>query len=429
MVPTANPSSSKRVARANVSAKATTDTRSRAESLAPVVERLTAIGESSHWIVSNYLKLEPRDRSRGKYLIKLKNRIKEQFQAFTEREPSRAARQTVERDLARMREYLEHPSNLPTGRGIAIFACEPLDLFEAIPLARVFRSRLAIDHSPLVRELAALNDEYGRVLCVVYDRTAARFFDVSAKEAVELTGLSAGDTTRAGRFHASSESRTHGNRGDSHGRGVGGSALGEHNFNQRIREEKHRHYQQIAQRLFALSRDGGVVGVVLAGTGADVSAVSSHLHPYVRDAVLGTTKLNPKSATPTDVMEAVLSVRRDTERTWESRHVDELGESLGTNWAVNGVSNTLAALARGQVRTLLVNPSAAQPGYRCSASGRLVNEQHACDGEGPPDPVVDVIDEAIEEALRQGCHVDVVEDTGLWDRVDGLAGLLRFKLS
>ena len=40
------------------------------------VERLAAIEPGKHWVVTCYLKLEPRDRSRGKYLIKMKNRVR-----------------------------------------------------------------------------------------------------------------------------------------------------------------------------------------------------------------------------------------------------------------------------------------------------------------------------------------------------------------
>ena len=41
--------------------------------------------------------------------------------------------------------------------------------------------------------------------------------------------------------------------------------------------------------------------------------------------------------------------------------------------------------------------------------------------------VLDVIDDAIEEALRQHVDVNVVYDTDAAERIDGLAGLLRFR--
>ena len=42
-------------------------------------------------------------------------------------------------------------------------------------------------------------------------------------------------------------------------------------------------------------------------------------------------------------------------------------------------------------------------------------------------PVIDVVDDAIEEALRQRVDVNVVYDSEALDAVDGLAGLLRFR--
>lgn len=414
MVPTANRSSSRK--RSATGPKPRTGGE---RSIAALIARLTAMGVTPHWVVSCYLKLEPRDRSRGKYLIKLKNRAKRLLNGLEARGLPRAERSAVERDVERIREHLAHPTQLPAGRGIAIFACGPTGLFEAVPLPLVFRSRLVVDHSPLVRELAALDSEFGQVLCAAYDRTSARFFSVSAHGVEELAGLSAGDTTRTARFHGPS------GRGD-RGAAGGASAPGEHNFNQRIREEKQRHYARVAQRLFDLTRERPVRGVVLAGAKADVGAVEPHLHPYVADAVMGTARLNPKGLSEVAVLEAVLDLQAETERAWERRHLAELQEGLGTGWAVRGVNATLGALARGQVRTLLVASSEERPGFRCQRDGRLTITADACDGDAQPVP--DVIDEAIEEALRQGAQVDVVEDPDVQRQVDALACLLRFRV-
>ncbi|MDH3368833.1 MAG: hypothetical protein OEO17_13400, partial [Gemmatimonadota bacterium] len=323
MVPTANPSSSSMVTGKDASLRPPQVGGEGGQSLGPIVEWLADLGVTEHWVVSCYLKLEPRDRSRGKYLIKLKNRIRDEVAGFELRGASRQERDTVGRDLNRVREYLENPGSLGPGQGIAIFACEPLNLFEVISLPRVFRSRLQIDRSPLVRELAAVDDEFGRVLCVAYDRTSARFFEVTAFRIEELAGLAPSDTTRPGRFRGPRAAT---------GTGAGAGSAGEHNFHQRIREEKHRHYASIAQRLFDITRDRAIRGVILAGVGADSDAVQPHLHPYLATKVLGTARLNPKSATATDVMQAVLDVRFHSERAVETRSVEALREGLGTGW-------------------------------------------------------------------------------------------------
>jgi peptide chain release factor subunit 1 len=385
-----------------------------AQTVHEVVDRIANLGSDGGWVVSCYLKLEPRDRSRGKYLIKLKNRIKRRLEWIDANwDLPRSERGTIERDLAKIRQYLELPTNLPEGQGIAVFASSPRKLFEAVPLPRVFRSRLGVDRGPLVRELLALDDEFGRMLCVVYDRATARFFEVTAFGAEEGTALHIEDPEPS-KFRAR---RT----GQLNGHGL--AMPGEHNHTQRIKEEKHRHYAAIAQRLFAMSRAEPTRGIVLATVGANAAGVEPHLHRYVRDLVIGPAKLNAKSCSPGDVLNAVFAVREERERAREAEHVRDLQEGLGSRWAVNGVDTTLDMLARGQVRMLLVEPTAQKSGFRCGDTGRLSTTRD-CRGEGPIHPVEDIIDEAMEEALQQGCEIDVIE--GDASTVDGLAALLRF---
>jgi peptide subunit release factor 1 (eRF1) len=374
------------------------------------LRRLAAISGGSHRVVTCYQKLEPRDRSRGKYLIKLKNRVKEVVQALPRLGLDRATQDEVARDLERIQVHLRSQENLPSTQGIALFACEPIGLFEAIPLPFVYRSRLAVDTSPLVRELASVEDEFGRLLTVVLDRTAARFFEVTAFGAVELPSLWA-DATRGGRF-----------RGDADGPG-----WGEHTYNNRIRAEKQRHYEAIARELFAIDRRHPAHGIVLAAIGTEAAAVEPFLHNYLVERVLGTARLNPKEATPALVHQSTLAVREAWERDSERALVREMQEALGSGWAANGMTPTLRALSRGQVRALLVHADAGQPGFRCADTGRLALTERDCRGEGEPTPVLDVVDDAIEEALRQGVDVNVVYEPEARDAIEGLAGLLRFR--
>jgi peptide subunit release factor 1 (eRF1) len=375
------------------------------------LQRLGAMNAGRHRVVTCYQKLEPRDRSRGKYLIKLKNRVREVVQALPRLGLDRATQDEVERDLDLIQVHLRTPGNLPSTQGVALFACGPIGLFEAVPLPFVYRSRLAVDTTPLVRELASVEDEFGRLVTVVLDRTAARFFEVTAFTANELPGLRA-DSTRGKRFRSDSD---------------GSSGWGEHTYNNRIREEKQRHFEAIARELFAIDRRHPAHGIVLAGTGTEAAAVEPFLHNYLVERVLGTARLNPKDATPAKVHEATLAVREAWERDSERSLVSEMQEALGSGWSVNGMTPTLRALSRGQVRALLVHADAGQPGFRCADSGRLALTERDCRAEGEPAPVLDVVDDAIEEALRQKVDVNVVYEPAARDAIEGLAGLLRFR--
>jgi peptide chain release factor subunit 1 len=354
-----------------------------------VVRRLAAVPAGPYRVVSCYLKLEPRDKTRGKYLIKMKNRVREALAALERDELPRQVRDDVASDLERVRHYLEDPGRLPRARGVALFACRPLDLFEVVPLPRVYRSRLRVEPLPLIRELVAIEEEFGTIVVAACDRTGARFFEITAFDVTELPGLTA-EATRPGKFHGERQAK----RG-----GVLAGGFGEHNYHMRIREERHRHYARVADYLYQLHTQRPLAGIVVAGIGVDAAAVLPHLHTYLHDLVLGVVRLNPKKASPAEVREAALWLQEERERAWERAHADAIREGLATGWAVNGIEPTLKALARGQVRTLLA------------------------DGHDD-DPR---IDEAVEEALRQRAQVDVIYDDKARRAVAGLAALLRFR--
>ncbi len=171
-----------------------------------VVRRLSAVQPGPYRVVSCYLKLEPRDKTRGKYLIKMKNRVRDALATLEQQPLDRAVRDSVAADLQRVRRHFEEPGGLPASRGIALFACQPLGLFEVVALPHVHRSRLGVEATPLVRELLALEQEFGTILVAACDRTGARFFEVTAFDVAELPSLTAG-ATRAGKFHGGRQAR------------------------------------------------------------------------------------------------------------------------------------------------------------------------------------------------------------------------------
>src|SRR2546428_132630 len=309
------------------------------------IERLSRVQPGAYHVVSCYLKLEPRDKPRGKYLIKIKNRIREALAALQRQELERALRAQVAADLERVQAYFGEPTRVPAARGIALFACGALELFEALPLPHVHRSRLAVAPVPLVRELVALEEEFGTILVAACDRTSARFFEVTAYDVGELPSLTA-EATRPGKFHGERQAK----RGN-----MLAGGFGEHNYHMRIRVERQRHYAQVADRIFQIHTQRPLAGLVVAGIGVDAAALLPHLHTYLHDLVLGVVRLNPKRVAAAEVREAALSLREERERAWERAHAEAVREGVGTGWAVNGIDPTLKALQRGQVRTLLAD--------------------------------------------------------------------------
>jgi peptide chain release factor subunit 1 len=375
------------------------------------LQRLLRLPSGKHWIVSCYLKLEPRDRSRGKYLIKLKNRIREVIEALPAEGLDRQETEQVISDLHKLQVMLQRPDALPPTQGLAVFVSKPLGLFEIIPLPRVHRSRLLVDRTPLVRELAALEDEVGRLLLADVDKSGATIYEVTAFEARKLADLEA-TARKGGRFHS--------DRHEAPGKG-------EHGFHNRLRHEREQLFDAVATRLFDLDRREPVRGIVLASAGNESESLRMFLHPYVAGKVVGTARMPRRKASLATVHATALAVREVFERKLERHLVAEMLLGQGSGWAVNGIAATLDALAKGQVRTLLVRADASVPGFRCGVTGRLTLNARDCRSLGDAIPVPDVIDDAIEEALRQRIDLDVVFEPDAAETINGIAALLRFR--
>ncbi|HET9134832.1 MAG TPA: hypothetical protein VFN90_11035 [Gemmatimonadales bacterium] len=365
----------------------------------------------NHPVITCYLKIENRDRTRKKYLTKVRNRVKALEYALPSMRWDKPQQEAIKADLKRIVDYLSDETKLPDSQGLAIFASKGAKLWHVEALPKVHRSRLAVDRTPLVRELAAANEEFGRLFTAVLDSAHAIIWEVTAAGAKVVRKIET-EVMRGGRYHGA------GSRFDT---------TAEHSYQNRIQNQKKRHLEAVARALFEEDRKAPGHQIVLAGPNNDAAALEPFLHNYIADRLIGIAKLSLKEATPVVVHSLTMEVREAHARASEVRHIDELAEGLGTGWAVNGLKDTLRALGNGQVRLLLVNGEAVAAGFRSMATGRLAAGAVELRTDGEVVPTLDVIDDAIEEALRQRVALDVVWDAESAQAIDGIAGLLRFK--
>lgn len=370
---------------------------------------LLAMGTTRGWVVSCYQKLEPGDRAGEKYRIKLKNRLRRAAARLDVLGFARADREAVGAALARVEAFFQHPSNLAGSRGVAVFAAR--GFFRAVPMPYVLKSRVVVDRTPVVSELVALVEAGTRLLAVAADRRSARFFDVALEAVSELDGLAASGVTRPGRYHYE--------RGSAPG-------VGEYRFHNRIREERHRHMALVAETVTAHFRARRFDGLVVGGVGVDASALVPHLAPALQERVLGVLRLAPKKVSAAEIRDRALELLAEATQRAADDAVAELAARRGTGWTTDALEPTLRALSRGQVRTLVVNGDAEVPGYRHAVSGRLSESAAGNRGEGEAIPIADLLDDAIEDALRQRARVAVVRGAAA-RRFERLGALLRFR--
>ena len=409
MVSTANRGSRRKAHRPASQARGATRTSTTGSATADIptiLAELLALGDQG-WVVSCYQKLEPRDRDTSKYRIKLKNRLRLAADRLDVLNFPHADREIVKDALDRIEQFFSHPENLVGGRGAAVFAGE--GWLRAVRLPHVLKSRVRVDRTPVVGELVAITEAGSRILVAVADRVSARIFEVDLEGARELEGVVSPDSAKTKHYHE----------------GNGAPGQGEYRFHSRIREEKHRHFARVAEEVERAMRRQPYDGLVLGGIGVDADAILPHLHTPARDKVIGVLRLAPKQVTPAEIREKAGEVWAEAA---EHAGADALGELEGlkaSGWAVDGVEASLKALFQGQVRTLIVHADDQMPGFRMSQSGRLSTAPSGLRSEGEAVPVTDLLDDAIEDALRQRARVAVVRDDGF----DRMAAILRFRIA
>lgn len=400
------------------------------------LERLAAFRPEAGMVTSLYIHLRPEERQDNKYLRIFKDMVREKKEELGRRKLPGKVLDSIERDFEKIGEFLSEPKNLEGCRGLAVFSCSREGLFEVLKLPYVYRNRLMVAPDPLIREIAAIDEEVGRIAVLLVDRKHIRYFLMDIEGISENVDFLEPLATRAHRFH-SGGSALKGAEGTFQLRMPSRAAApsmvqhsyGEWRFHMRIREEWHRVLKLAADAAFEEWKASKFDRLVVGGFKEEgLSQIENHLHAYLRERLVGYIEVNPSEAKPEEVREKVLNLLWEKDREQEKELIRELEELEGKGLAVNGTSKVLDMLAVGNVRTLLVPENFEKPGYLCPET-HLVFLKPECPLEGEePIQIEDIVDEVIEEALDQRAAVEVVVKEELQRRIDGLAAFLRFSL-
>ncbi len=405
-------------------------------SLLEAVQRLSEFKAEGYMVSNLYLKLEPEDRQGGKFLILYKDMVKEEKADLAKRSLSKEVLGSVNEDFERIERFLSEPKNLESCRGVAVFSCSAKGMFEVIKLPYVYRNRLMVAPDPLIREVAAIDEEFGSVAVLLVDRRHARYFIMGIESIEETIDMFQPLHTRAHKFHSGGRAL----------KGAQGTfkvsmpsrkaspnmiqhSFGEYRFNMRIKSEWHAILKLASDALFEDWKERKFDKLVVGGFVEEgLRDIENHLHSYLRDRLIGYININPKEATPAQVREKVLDLLKEKDREEERQLYRELEELEGKGLAVKGVEKVLQVLAYGNIRTLLVAEDYEREGYLCPES-HLPTLEPECPLEGESAlPVSDVVDEVMEEALEQRAKVEVVIDPEVQKSIEGMSAILRFKV-
>src|SRR3954451_2055426 len=93
------------------------------------------------------------------------------------------------RDLKRMEDHVRGGIDRSHVRGLAMFSCSAHDFWRVVELPVAVRSQVVVNHTPAVRQLESVLDEYERFGILLADKQRARMFLYELGELVDSSEL------------------------------------------------------------------------------------------------------------------------------------------------------------------------------------------------------------------------------------------------
>lgn len=375
------------------------------------VSRLLGLRTPGHGIISVYLTV-PRDPAQRRVLAA---HLDDVLAPAGQRDGDNAAWARARRaEIPAIRQLLGTRAPEWLGRSVAIFACSPLSLLEAVPLRGHVAERAVLGSRPYVRPLLAELQRCTSYLAAVADRRHAWLFRVSGD------GIEAGEHV---------ESQTVGSR-----RFGGWHGFQSYRNDQRSRTLARQHYAAVAAALTAATAGGpapdagaapasgdaagGCEPIVVGGNEAVTRELLAALPPALRNRVAGSFVIDPHAMTPARVRQLAGEVVGRWEDSKERRLAASLAEQAPGPMTAIGLDACVHAVNQRAVQLLMVPDDTMQPGFSCEDCGTLAVAAATCPACGAAtQPVGDVIEELAVKVTQEGGSVQAVRGSSVLHQI------------
>jgi peptide chain release factor subunit 1 len=347
----------------------------------------------------------PQNKSHKEEAILAKDLVRQALRESEKQGKNGGARADLDR-------ILEMAGNLRgnQARAKAVFASSAKKIWREFDLPpQLPATQLFVNRRFHLKPLAALLGAQPNLGVLLVDRQRGRFFDLRLDELKERGEL----------FRSLPRSRTDGYAGYNAG-----------HVERRMANEAMQHYKQVSDRLKEELERGMWERLVVACHDTNWSEFESHLHPYVRQRLLGHFPADIASLTHDEIREnANRMLREDQDRRRESLLREAMSMAKGNGRGVTGLRRVLRSLELGEVQTLFLGEQYTARGIECENCGHI-------DSHMVPYCVVcgratreldDVCEALIPQAIRRDIELFYVKGDLEFDRVGNIAALLRFR--
>jgi peptide chain release factor subunit 1 len=313
-------------------------------------------------------------------------------------------------DLQRILELAGHLHG-NQAKAKAVFACGKRNFWREYELPpQLAATQLFVNRRFHLKPLAMLLGAQPQIWIALVDRHRARFFDLRLDELHEHNSM----------FHPLPR----------RGRSDGFAGYDAGHAERGVKDEVMHHFKDVAERLKQAHDQGRYEKLIIGCQDTSWHDFEPHLHPYVKNRLLGRFSADVGSITDDDVREhakRILQEALDQRRYSLVREV--LGQAKSNGRGVTGLRRVLRALEVGEAQTLLIAENYSARAVECIGCSHLdshmVRYCPIC-GRGTRE-LEDVCDGIIPAAIRRDVELLYVRDEPEFDRVGNIAALLRFR--
>jgi peptide chain release factor subunit 1 len=380
--------------------------------LEQIIDRLAGFEPVGLPVVSLYLNAQANENGRQDFERFLRKEFSERARTYKAHSPER---ESFDQDVERINAYLRDELR-PETNGVAVFACAGADgYFEALQTAAPIEDhRLYIYNQPHLYPLARLMEQFPRYAVLVADTNRARLF-VVGRNKVLLGDEIQNVKTRGAKVGGWSQMRY-----------------------QRHLEQYHmQHAKEVAEQLDRIVREEDIQEIILAGDAVVIPQLKEQFSKAVTDRVVDVLSLDinaPEHEVLAESMEAMREYDAQTDAEKVARLLDEY---RGNGLAVVGSTDTLEALAMGQVEELVIaarqqhiegdredvailsDAEVVEPVVVGEDGGTVANIE--------ADSVI-VADDLVTRARQTSARITFVEDPALLEEVGGCGAFLRYRI-
>lgn len=378
----------------------------------PDLRELAGFFPEESLVVSLYLDVDgarhPRVQDYQKTLRNMINQAKKDW--VNGGEEDKAKKKHLQKDLEAVEDYITGQWRRNGTKGLAVFSCAKEGFWQVYDLPTSVPSALIVGREPYTRTLMSLLSKYERYCVVAADRKKSRILTVYLGAVEEGRGVDVDedvpDQVSEGEWAGLRQSR-----------------IARH-----IDDHVSRHLKEVANEAYHFFLEHDCDKLIVCGHEDVLPKLKQILHPYLSERLAGEFYIDP-AAPAAEVLDRVIEIEEHARSEREADLLRQLEEeSSQQGLGVVGLKDSLAALIRGQVDTLLIAEKYATAGYICYIDHYIDTKTGDCPVCGRPlSESEDIIEDMVQLAINHNVRVELIGGDSQFVVRDKVGALLRYR--